>query len=75
MPAAVPDLEPRSEQDSANSRSYSQRFPEVESVFGKAGQADTPTDPAPLSMFETVVQLKPPEQWPAGILGRKSLRK
>jgi len=39
----------------------------VESVFGKAGQADTATDPAPLSMFETVVQLKPPEQWPKGV--------
>src|SRR5208337_4717901 len=36
-------------------------------VFGKAGQADTSTDPAPLSMFETVVQLKPPEQWPKGV--------
>ncbi len=33
-------------------------IPEVERVFGKAGQADTPTDPAPLSMFETVVTLK-----------------
>src|ERR1700737_220549 len=43
------------------------QFPEVESVFGKAGQADTSTDPAPLSMFETVVQLKPPEQWPKGV--------
>src|ERR1700736_3408520 len=43
------------------------KFPEVESVFGKAGQADTSTDPAPLSMFETVVQLKPPEQWPPGM--------
>jgi copper/silver efflux system protein len=43
------------------------QFPEVESVFGKAGQADTATDPAPLSMFETVVQLKPPTQWPAGM--------
>jgi len=42
------------------------QFPEVESVFGKAGQADTSTDPAPLSMFETVVQLKPPELWPPG---------
>ena len=36
------------------------KFPEVETVFGKAGQADTSTDPAPLSMFETVVRLKPP---------------
>jgi Cu(I)/Ag(I) efflux system membrane protein CusA/SilA len=43
------------------------KFPEVQSVFGKAGQADTPTDPAPLSMFETIIQLKPPNQWPAGV--------
>ncbi len=39
-------------------------FPEVESVFGKAGRADTPTDPAPLSMVETTVVLKPASQWP-----------
>jgi Cu(I)/Ag(I) efflux system membrane protein CusA/SilA len=37
--------------------------PEVKSVFGKAGRSETPTDPAPLSMVETVVQLKPREQW------------
>ncbi len=42
-------------------------IPEVERVFGKAGQADTPTDPAPLSMFETVVTLKPHEQWRTGM--------
>jgi copper/silver efflux system protein len=47
------------------------KFPEVESVFGKAGEADTPTDPAPLSMFETVVQLKPASQWPAGMTWEK----
>ncbi|MBV9488837.1 MAG: efflux RND transporter permease subunit [Verrucomicrobia bacterium] len=47
------------------------KFPEVETVFGKAGQADTPTDPAPLSMFETVVQLKPPEQWRPGMTWQK----
>ena len=47
------------------------KFSEVESVFGKAGQADTATDPAPLSMFETVVQLKPPEQWPHGMTWQK----
>ena len=39
-------------------------FPEVESVFGKAGRADTATDPAPLSMLETTVRLKPKDQWP-----------
>jgi Cu(I)/Ag(I) efflux system membrane protein CusA/SilA len=39
------------------------QFPEVTSVHGKAGRADTPTDPAPFSMMETVVQLKPEAQW------------
>lgn len=39
-------------------------FPEVESVFGKAGRAETATDPAPLSMFETTIRLKPRRQWP-----------
>jgi Cu(I)/Ag(I) efflux system membrane protein CusA/SilA len=42
-------------------------FPEVASVFGKAGRAETPTDPAPLSMIETVVVLKPTDQWRAGM--------
>ncbi|MFB3777496.1 MAG: efflux RND transporter permease subunit [Bryobacteraceae bacterium] len=39
------------------------RFPEVERVFGKAGRAETSTDPAPLSMIETVILLKPQDQW------------
>jgi Cu(I)/Ag(I) efflux system membrane protein CusA/SilA len=39
------------------------RFPEVETVLGKAGRAETPTDPAPLSMMETVIVLKPEGQW------------
>jgi Cu(I)/Ag(I) efflux system membrane protein CusA/SilA len=39
-------------------------FPEVERVFGKVGRADTATDPAPLSMLETTVKLKPKQQWP-----------
>ena len=38
-------------------------FPEVERVHGKAGRAETSTDPAPLSMMETVVSLKPPSEW------------
>ncbi len=38
-------------------------FPEVEVVFGKAGRASTPTDPAPLSMIETTISLKPQEEW------------
>lgn len=39
-------------------------FPEVETVFGKAGRADTATDPAPLSMLETTISLKPKSEWP-----------
>ncbi len=38
-------------------------FPEVETVFGKAGRAETSTDPAPFSMVETTVVLKPPSEW------------
>ena len=41
--------------------------PEVATVFGKAGRADTATDPAPLEMFETTIQFKPREQWRAGM--------
>jgi Cu(I)/Ag(I) efflux system membrane protein CusA/SilA len=39
-------------------------FPEVRHVFGKVGRAETATDPAPLSMLETTVRLKPRDQWP-----------
>jgi Cu(I)/Ag(I) efflux system membrane protein CusA/SilA len=42
-------------------------FPEVESVFAKAGRAETATDPAPLEMFETTIQFKPREQWRPGM--------
>jgi Cu(I)/Ag(I) efflux system membrane protein CusA/SilA len=42
-------------------------FPEVESVWGKAGRAETATDPAPVEMFETVINLKPQDEWPAGM--------
>jgi Cu(I)/Ag(I) efflux system membrane protein CusA/SilA len=41
--------------------------PEVERVFGKAGRAETATDPAPLEMFETTIQFKPHDQWRAGM--------
>ncbi|MEW6644374.1 MAG: CusA/CzcA family heavy metal efflux RND transporter [Pseudomonadota bacterium] len=42
-------------------------FPEVASVYGKAGRAATATDPAPSEMFETVINLKPKEQWRPGV--------
>jgi copper/silver efflux system protein len=41
--------------------------PEVESVFGKAGRADSATDPAPLEMFETTIRFKPKSEWRAGM--------
>ena len=46
-------------------------FPEVERVFGKIGRATTPTDPAPLSMVETIITLKPKEMWRPGLTWEK----
>jgi Cu(I)/Ag(I) efflux system membrane protein CusA/SilA len=46
-------------------------FPEVESVFGKVGRAGTATDPAPIEMFETVINLKPEASWRAGMTVEK----
>jgi Cu(I)/Ag(I) efflux system membrane protein CusA/SilA len=45
--------------------------PEVESVFGKAGRADTATDPAPLEMFETTIRFKPKSEWRSGMTQEK----
>ncbi|MDP2600565.1 MAG: CusA/CzcA family heavy metal efflux RND transporter [Deltaproteobacteria bacterium] len=42
------------------------QFPEVEAVFGKVGRANTSTDPAPLSMVETIIKLKPYKEWKSG---------
>ena len=47
------------------------KVPEVKQVFGKIGRADTATDPAPLTMIETVIQLKPKDQWRAGMTTQK----
>ena len=46
-------------------------FPEVDSVWGKAGRADTATDPAPTEMFETVINLKPENEWRSGMTHEK----
>jgi Cu(I)/Ag(I) efflux system membrane protein CusA/SilA len=45
--------------------------PEVKSVFGKIGRAETATDPAPLTMIETVIQLKPQDEWREGMTADK----
>ena len=47
------------------------KTPEVKRVFGKIGRADTATDPAPLTMIETVIQLKPRDQWRPGMTTQK----
>ncbi|MEE8299145.1 MAG: efflux RND transporter permease subunit [Thermodesulfobacteriota bacterium] len=49
------------------------KFPEVERVFGKIGRASTATDPAPLSMVETVITLKPKDEWREGMTWDKLL--
>ncbi len=49
-------------------------FPEVQSVFGKVGRAETSLDPAPLSMVETTIVFKPESQWPKGMTHEKLIR-
>ncbi len=50
-------------------------FPEVESVLGKIGRAETATDPAPLSMIKTTIRLKPRSEWPKGMTPQKLIDK
>lgn len=50
------------------------QFPEVNTVLGKIGRAETPTDPAPLSMVETHVSLKPEDEWPERVLEKGFIR-
>ncbi len=67
MPTSVPGMSDATARDVLQRMDQVlRRFPEVARVFGKAGRFDTPTDPAPLSMFETVIELKPPQEWPRG---------
>ncbi len=64
MPTTLPGISVDQAQDLLQSQDQALKsFPEVESVFGKAGRAETSTDPAPLSMMETTVVLKPEDQW------------
>ncbi len=72
MPSALPGL---SAAKAAELLQQTDRLiktvPEVKRVFGKAGRADTATDPAPLEMFETTVQFKPRDQWRPGMTPEK----
>src|SRR5436305_14000690 len=68
MPSALPGL------SAASASALLQRtdrlimtVPEVRTVFGKAGRAETATDPAPLEMFETTIQFRPRSEWRPGM--------
>ncbi|MBI3770127.1 MAG: efflux RND transporter permease subunit [Deltaproteobacteria bacterium] len=64
MPTALPGMSVTQAQEILQTQDRILRgFPEVASVFGKAGRADSPTDPAPFSMVETTVVLKPEMEW------------
>jgi Cu(I)/Ag(I) efflux system membrane protein CusA/SilA len=68
MPSALPGLSAQKAGELLQQTDRQIRsVPEVARVFGKAGRADSATDPAPLEMFETTVQLKPRSEWRAGM--------
>jgi Cu(I)/Ag(I) efflux system membrane protein CusA/SilA len=65
MPTTFPGISPtKARQILQTTDRIIHRFPEVQNVFGKAGRAETATDPAPFDMIETTIMLKPEEEWP-----------
>ncbi|MBI5197197.1 MAG: efflux RND transporter permease subunit, partial [Nitrospirae bacterium] len=72
MPTSLPGISiTRATQVLQQQDAILKQFPEVERVSGKIGRAETPTDPAPLSMTETTITLKPEEQWRPGMTWEK----
>jgi Cu(I)/Ag(I) efflux system membrane protein CusA/SilA len=72
MPITLPDVsEERAQELLLASNKVISEIPEVEMVVGKAGRADTATDPAPLAMFETFITLKPKSEWRKGMTKEK----
>ena len=72
MPSALPGLSPgKAAQILQQTDKLIATVPEVKSVFGKIGRAESATDPAPLEMIETVIQLKPQSEWRAGMTPEK----
>ncbi|MCB1579714.1 MAG: efflux RND transporter permease subunit [Rhodospirillales bacterium] len=72
MPMTLPGVSPAKAREilQVTNRQLMQA-PEIEHVFGKAGRADTATDPAPLAMIETWIELKPRDQWREGMIPQK----
>jgi Cu(I)/Ag(I) efflux system membrane protein CusA/SilA len=72
MPSALPGLSAgKAAQLLQQTDALIKTVPEVQTVFGKAGRAESATDPAPLEMFETTIQFKPREQWRPGMTPEK----
>jgi copper/silver efflux system protein len=72
MPSALPGLSPAKAAELLQQTDRMIRtVPEVATVFGKAGRAETATDPAPLEMFETTIQFKPRDEWRPGMTPEK----
>ncbi|WP_372783364.1 efflux RND transporter permease subunit [Phenylobacterium sp.] len=72
MPSALPGLSAETASELLQQTDRLIRtVPEVKTVFGKAGRAESATDPAPLEMFETTIQFKPRDQWRAGMTPEK----
>ncbi|MFN2309689.1 MAG: efflux RND transporter permease subunit [Gammaproteobacteria bacterium] len=68
MPTTFPGLSAgKAQQLLQQTNKLIKSVPEVERVFGKIGRAETATDPAPMTMIETIIQLKPPAQWRPGM--------
>ncbi|MDO9386468.1 MAG: efflux RND transporter permease subunit [Thiobacillus sp.] len=72
MPSALPGLSAQKASELLQQTNRQIRsVPEVASAYGKAGRAETATDPAPLEMFETIIQFKPREEWRPGMTPEK----
>lgn len=75
MPTALPGLSAgKAAQILQQTDRIIKTFPEVKSVFGKIGRAESATDPAPLEMIETTIQLKPKSEWRAGMTTEKLIQ-
>jgi Cu(I)/Ag(I) efflux system membrane protein CusA/SilA len=75
MPTALPGISiTQASQLLAQQDRIIRTFPEVETVFGAVGRSDSPTDNAPLDMYDTTIMLKPREQWRTGMTYEKLIR-
>lgn len=75
MPTAMPGISIRQASQLMQEQDRIIRtFPEVETVFGTVGRSDSPTDNAPLDMFDTTIMLKPRDQWRAGLTYEKLIQ-